>query len=95
MELDVPRLLPLSCLTAHKWDHFDSLISMSTAPFVIFAGGSALVRALARDRRQAQSRFNYYFARFMLLAYPTISRTICQSFRCKPFGGHLSSWLVG
>ena len=73
VDLDVPRLLPLSCLLGRTWNHFDSLVSMTATPFVLFAVGSGLVtlkyrRDTSRGRRNAHNNFRYYFARVMLLA---------------------------
>jgi hypothetical protein len=92
VDLDLPRLLPFNCLTEREWDHFDSLVSVTATPIFLFISGSGLVqtkhcKSTARDSNQAHGRFRYYFIRVMLLAYPAISRTICQSFRCDEYDG--------
>ena len=85
VDLDVPRPVPFNCLAEREWDHFDSLVSVTTAPLVLFASGSGLVHAkyhrrIASERKRAHGHFSYYFAQFMLLAVsrglPSSSMTI-------------------
>ena len=76
VDLDVPRLLPFNCLAEREWDHFDSLVSVTIAPLLLFASGSVLVHAkyrrrTANERGRAHDKFRYYFAQLMLL---TVSR---------------------
>ena len=73
VELDLPQLLPFSCLMGREWDHLDALLTVTVTPVVLFAGGSVMVQATnlytpKGDRARAHSTFRYYFARLMLLA---------------------------
>ena len=54
VDLDLPRLLPFSCMMERSWDHLDSLTSVTITPFALFALGSALVRCSARRRSKAE-----------------------------------------
>jgi len=91
VDLDVPRLVPFGCFVETSWDHVDSLVSITLAPVFIFVFGSFVIFSwpyeTPHDQAKALARFRYYFARFMLLAYPAISRTICQCFRCDEYVG--------
>ena len=72
VDLDVPRLLPFNCLAEREWDHFDSLVSVTMTPIMLFASGSVLVHAkyrrrTASERDHAHDKFRYYFTQLMLL----------------------------
>ena len=88
-DLNLSRLalLPFSCVLQRQFDHLDSVISVSLTPIALYAIGIGLVRLkyAARDRERVRKMMTFYFVRLLLLGYPAISRTICQSFRCDIF----------
>ena len=82
VDLDFTRLLPFNCLSDERFDHMDSLVTVTLFPLALPALGLGAVRFL---RRASMATFKSHFIQLMLLVYPAISRQICQSFRCDEF----------
>ena len=84
VNLDFTRLLPFSCLSNQRFDHMDALLAITMAPAGALVVCVAFVQFGVHDAaRRATLQSN--FTHIMLLAYMTISRQICQSFRCREF----------
>ena len=90
LDLDLPRLLPFTCITGAEWDHKASVLMMTLPPIAVYACVWAVLQGskiiMARKPRGDQiQQFNSVFIQLMLLAYPAISREICKSFGCKTY----------
>ena len=91
--LDIIQWLPLNCAYTDGFSAWDALVFVTISPIAIFI----LVLILAwvwklcgRSERRSKkppkvARVLGYFLHVMLLVLPTISRRICQTFRCSGY----------
>ena len=78
--LDFVRLLPMSCVSTAG--HFDYVLAWSLLPVLIFGVGAVTFRnSSQKDKTTCVS----YYVQGLFLFLPTISTTICETFRCTSF----------
>ena len=98
--------LPLSCATDSTLDHLHTLVLTTLLPIFVLllvcavlevrdfqAAKSAAGETLAtrRKRERRHNMVKYLAMNLMILAYPSICRKICYSFRCESYVG----WACG
>ena len=84
VDLDIKQLLPLNCMSADRYDHLDTLLTTTLVPLGA-TGALLLTPVVLKWNRSRKAAMEKRFVQAMLFAYPAISRTICQSFRCTSF----------
>lgn len=80
LSFDIVRGVPIGC--AHDVDHLDYMVSWVTLPALIFLAGWI---ALRRSKPKMRELFLSYYMQALFLVLPTISSTICESFRCSRY----------
>ena len=84
---DFVSFLPLGCVSS-QYDHFDSVLTVTCGPILIFAFLWAAFLAGKVKKSHLKT-----FLDFMLLVLPAISRRICQSFRVVEYDDGQYSYL--
>ena len=96
LNLDVIQFVPLNCVYSGGFDHGDALVLECSVPFGFFLLALAFSTWKSRMRAAAaaaaggakEPETDHTMARFMqvlFLVLPTISRRICQTFRCVDY----------
>jgi len=81
VDLDYTEVLPFNCITGTQFTHVSALVLVTLVPVV-----AALTIAIFVSIRKSSSiTTKSNFLQLMFLAYPSISRQICLSYRCTHF----------
>lgn len=90
-DLKLVQLLPLNCFSDTYFDHFYVLVTTTLVPpvaaFSFFFTAWLVSKSSAGETAKSATgeTRKKVFMQALLFAYPPISRTICQSFRCSDF----------
>ena len=87
MALDM-SFLPLSCVAASRFGHVEALLTSTLLPLGVLVGVRLYVAAKRmRDSEYDATPLAQSMVLFVILIVPSVSRTICQSFRCIHYDG--------
>ena len=95
MALDF-NFLPLACARGERFGHLDYLFISTVVPFAFFALSIGII-VLLRKFKPTESQYAgpaKGLVALIILVLPSISRTICQSFRCEEFDGGSEEYLM-
>ena len=94
MALDM-SFLPFSCVVSRRFGHVEALLASTLIPLgVVGVGVTVIVLMRYRDKTFHVTGISQGLVAFIILIVPSVSRTICQSFRCIHYDRHQYAYLV-